>query len=62
MHGKAIGVAPCILMVVYLRHNKQVRLSMQLHTEFQLHIMFLNLDIDPSAPNIKICTVLHTTK
>ena len=33
---------------------------MSSHTEFQLHKMFLALDIDPTTPNIN--TVLHTTK
>ena len=29
------------------------------HTEFQLQIMFLTLDIDPTTPNIKIYTTHH---
>ena len=32
---------------------------MSLHTEFQVHIMFLTLDIDPTTPDIKICTAHH---
>ena len=32
---------------------------MSLYTEFQLQIMFYTLDIDPTTPNIKICTTRH---
>ena len=29
---------------------------MSSHTEFQLQMMFKTIDIDPTTPNIKICT------
>ena len=32
---------------------------MSLHTKFQLQMMFYILDIDPTTPNIKICTTHH---
>ena len=32
---------------------------MSSHTEFQLHITFLTLDIDPTTPYIKIPTTHH---
>ena len=32
---------------------------MRSHAEFQLHIMFLTLDIDPTTPTIKICSTQH---
>ena len=32
---------------------------MSSHTEFQLYIKFLTLDIDPTIPNIKTCTTNH---
>ena len=46
-----------------LKHDSVERLCLQgqmsSHTEFQLQIMFLTLDINPTTLNIRICTTHH---
>ena len=59
----SLKIKSCLHFLKSLKRGNILRMFLyrqtSSHTEFQLHIMFLTLDIDPTTPNINICATLH---